>query len=171
MTRKMILSPLNDGDLLYVARNMREADKQEIYATRWSENPNVLVDDCMRASSGAGAYTVMAGLEKPIAVLGAAQPWPGVFDVWCFATPDFNKIAFSLTKHIRRVMIPLLIERGAHRAHCRSLASHTEAHEWLKMLGARERMGVLKDWGKGGEDFLMFQWHLEDFAQQSEAAA
>lgn len=168
---KMVLSPLNDGDLLYIARNMRAADKEEIYATRWSDNPNQLVDDCMAVAALPTSYTVMAGLEKPIAVLGAVEPWPGVWDVWLFATDDFKKIAFSMTKHVRKVFIPTLLERGMHRAHCRSIATHTENHEWLYNMGARQdATRPCRGWGKNGEDFLMFEWHREDLLKMMEAA-
>lgn len=169
--KRMTLSPINDGDLLYIARNMRAADKEEIYATRWSDDPNRLVDDCMAVSALPTSYTQIAGIERPIAVFGAVQHWPGVWDVWCFGTDEFPRIGFALTKHIRKVMVPLLINRGAHRVHCRSLSSHVEAHEWLKNLGARpDEQKFLKAWGRGGEDFLMFEWHLEDFRAAMEAA-
>lgn len=168
---KMTFFPLNDGDLLYIARNMRDKDKEEIYATRWSESPNALVDDVLHVAALPGSYSAIVGLERPIAVVGAVQPWPGVFDVWCFGTNEFPRIAFSLTKHIRRVMIPHLIELGAHRAHCRALASHQQARDWLHNLGARPADDrPKKAWGKNREDFIEYSWHLEDFVKAVEAA-
>lgn len=164
---KMTLAQLNDGDLLYILRNLRAADREEIFATRWSDDPNSLVDDCMMVAARPTSYTVMAGLAgKPIAVLGAVEPWPGCWDVWCFGTDDFNKIAFSLTKHIRRVMIPMLLARGLRRAHCRSLSTHAKAHAWLHDLGARQTDDrVMRGWGKNGESFIMFEWHRADLLE------
>lgn len=175
MTRKMVLTQPNDGDLLYILRNLREQDRREIFATRWSENLDFLVDDCMGVAALPTSYTVMAGLQdKPIAILGAVEPWPGCWDVWCFGTDQFDLIAFSLTKHIRRVMIPTLLSRGLRRGHCRSLATHTKAHAWLHDLGARPDLDrPLKSWGKGGEDFVQFEWHRADLLEMlklSEAA-
>lgn len=171
---KMLISPLNDGDLLYIARNMRQADKEEIYATRWSEDPNRLVDDCMAVASLPTSFTAMLGLDRPIAVLGAVEPWPGVFDVWLFATDEFPRIRFSITKYVRKVFIPALLERGMHRAHCRSIATHTVNHEWLYEMGARpDATRPCRAWGKDGEDFLMFEWHRDDLLammNKSEAA-
>jgi hypothetical protein len=168
---KMVLSQLNDGDLLYIARNMRDADKEEIYATRWSDSPNQLVDDCMTVAALPTSFTVICGLDKPIAVLGAIEPWPGVWEVWLFATDDFRKIAFSMTKYVRKVFIPVLLERGMHRAQCRSIASHTGNHEWLYNMGARQdATRPYRGWGKNGEDFLMFEWHRADLLKQMEAA-
>lgn len=162
--------PMDDGDLLYIARNMRAADRAEIEATRFSSSPNYLVDDCMAAAAMPDSYTAIVGLDKPIAVFGAVKPWPGVYDVWCFGTEDFRKIAFSLTKHIRRVVIPLLVERGFHRAHCRSMSTHTDAHAWLETLGAKRSEWPLKAWGKNREDFVMYEWHIEDILKKMRAA-
>lgn len=164
---KVDLKPLHDGDVLYVARNMRQADRDEIYATRRAESANNLVNDVMWASKQPDAFSVMACLgERPVAILGGVPFWPGVYDVWAFGTDEFHLVAFSLTKHIRRVMIPRLVERGCHRAHCRSLASHTVAHEWLRSFGFRPGL-TLKAWGKNREDFLLFEWHLEDFMKEA----
>ncbi len=164
---KMTVAPLNDGDLLYIARNMRCRDRQEIFATRWSENPNQLVDDCMAVSRLPTSFTAMMGLKKPIAVIGAVEPWPGVWDVWLFATKEFDQIRFSMTKYVRKVFIPALLERGMHRAHCRSIASHVKNHEWLYEMGARQdATRPCRGWGKNGEDFLMFEWHREDLLAQ-----
>lgn len=174
MTRRMTINPINDGDLLYIARNMRPEDRDEIYATRWSEDPNQLVDDCMSVASLPTSHTAMMGLERPIAVIGAVEPWPGCWDVWLFATEEFPLIAFSMTKYVRKVFIPALLERGMKRAHCRSIVGHTKNHAWLRENGANlEHERVLKSWGKDGEDFVMFTWFRDDLLammKKSEAA-
>lgn len=171
---KMKISPLNDGDLLYIARNMRADDHEEIFATRWSQIPNDLVDDCMSAASLPTSFAVIAGLEKPIAVLGAVEIRRGVWDVWMFATDDFQSIGFSMTKYVRKVFIPVLLERGMHRAQCCSISTHTKNHAWLYDQGARvDATKPLRGWGNNREDFLMFEWHREDLLammKKSEAA-
>src|SRR3546814_12825662 len=84
---------------------------------------------------------------------------PGVWSVLLFATDEFHKIRLSLTKHVKRVMIPALVEVGAHRAECHSMEGHAEAHAWLELLGA-EREGVRPRFGKNGEDFECFSSSL-----------
>jgi len=160
---RMTLAPINDGDLLYIVRNMRAADRDEIFATQWSSSPNYLVDACMAAAAAPTSYTIMAYWDgRPAAVLGGIEPWPGCWDVWAFGTDEFDRVAFGLTKHIRRVFIPTLLARGLRRAHCRSMVGHTKVHAWLHDLGARQCDDrVMRGWGKNGEDFIMFEWHRD----------
>jgi hypothetical protein len=171
---KFSLLPFTRPDLTHVVRNMRAKDREEIFATMPSDHEDELVDYGMVLASLRESYTRIAYWEdKPVAVLGAMEPWPSVCEVWCYGTDDFQKVAFSLTKHIRRNMIPTLLAKGVRRAHCRSLATHTVAHDWLRSLGAKlEDERPLRSWGKNGEDFILFEWHRENMLAmfQREAA-
>lgn len=139
--------------VLHVAERMREWDRREIFAARWNDDPFPLAAECMTY----GEFTWIAALDEPIAFIGAAPMHPGVWSVLMFATDDFRRIRLSLTKHVVRVMIPALVEIGAHRAECHSLEGHDDAHDWLKLLGA-QREGVRPGFGKNGEDFVCFSW-------------
>jgi hypothetical protein len=153
----MLLKSANFLDVLQVASNMREWDRREIYATRWNEDPSELVQDCM--ASGRFAWT--AGLDRPIAAIGATPMHPTLWGVWMFATDNFHQISISLTKFVRRVMMPALVDAGALRAECRSMEGHESAQRWLKVLGARDE-GLIPEYGKGGEDFRLFAWRKQD---------
>jgi hypothetical protein len=143
--------------VMSVATNMREKDKEEIYATRWTDSPIDLAESVMRSHGPKWAVWTEAG---PVAVAGAALMWPGVWSVYAFGTDDFRRVAPYLTRHIRRVMMPGLVLAGAHRAECRSLGTHTEAHEWLEKLNAT-READLPRYGRNGEDFVLFSWTKE----------
>lgn len=147
------LSPLEPEAVRCVADRMRPADRREIYATRWTDEPTDLVDSCMFS----GQYGWVAGLERPIAALGAIPMWPGAWSVWMFATDEFRQIRIGLTKFVARTMIPGLRASGAIRAECRSIADHEEAHRWLEVLGAH-REAVLEHYGKRGESFFLYVW-------------
>lgn len=150
----MWLRKLTFDDALYVARNMREWDKREIYATRWTEDPIDLAGDAMRA----GAFSWCAGIDdRPVCVIGATPIHPGVWNVWMFATDDFLQMAFCLTKLVRRVMIPAVVSAGFHRAECRSMDGHTYAQRWLEMLGF-VRESTLVGFGRNREDFGLYVW-------------
>lgn len=149
----MRISDLNEPALAYVARHMRAADRDEIFATRWSDDPASVV----AAVLSGGTFAWVAGLERPIAAIGAMPMWEGVWSVWMFATDDFRQIRFGLTRFVVRSMIPALRASGAHRAECRSIATHTEAHRWLELLGA-EREATLRGYGRRGEDFELYVW-------------
>lgn len=156
--KRFKLAEINDGDLLYVARNMREWDKREIYATRATDDPNAIVDTILHLG---GKFAWLAGAEKPIAAFGAFCLWPGAWTVWCFGTDDFGQIGKDLTRFLVRRIMPALAEQGAHRAECRSIEGHTEAHEWLERMGA-VREATLLDFGRNRETFHVYAWRQTD---------
>lgn len=144
--------------VMHVASNMREADREEIYATRWTDSPIDLAEDIVRIPGP--KWVAWAKGIGPAAVYGAMPMWPGVWSLYCFGTPHFKHVARDTTRHIMRVMLPSLAIAGAHRAEARSSASHSEAHVWLERLGAH-REATLKGYGRNGEDFILFAWAVE----------
>lgn len=149
----MDLRPVTYQDALAVASNMRESDRREIFAGRWNDDPEELAADCLCF----GSFGWIACEPHPIAVVGAAPLHPGVWSVYMFAGNDFLKIKLSLTKFVKRVMIPSLVEVGAHRAECHSIDGHVEAHRWLEFLGAT-RESTRRRFGRNGEDFHCYVW-------------
>lgn len=149
----MIIAPLRFSAALEVAEKMREADKREIYAMRWNESPAEVARDCALA----GSFAWIAGLERPIAAIGATPLHPGVWSAWCFGTDEFPQIGYRLTRFVQRVMMPALVECGAHRAEAWSIEGHTEAQRWLELLGAR-RECTRQGFGKHGQDFHCYAW-------------
>lgn len=141
-------------DVLYIVYNMREADRREIYATRFSENP----DELATAAMGWGRFGWVAHYQdRPVAYIGAGVMWPGVWSVWMFATDDFPRIGLPLTKFVKRSMIPAIREAGAHLAMCWSIEGHDHAHRWLQCLGAVPGH-PMTGYGKNGETFIPFTW-------------
>lgn len=152
----MTLADLSYRDLLHVASNMRAMDRREIYATRWNDDPKELAASCMNPVVKEFAKVAFWG-KVPVAAIGAAPIWPGVWSVWMFATDDFPKVSLSLHRYVVNTFAPTL-RRHCHRAECRSLAAHTEAHRWLTSLGAAQEATLL-GFGKNREDFHVFAWH------------
>ena len=155
----MKLLPLDFETVLAVAQDMRRADRQEIFATRWDDNPATLAQDCV----GAGCIgAVIAGRDgAPICAIGATEMWPRVWSVWMFATDRWHEVALDATRFVKERLIPTLLDLGLRRAECRSSAMHTQAHRWLEYLGARRETEHL-DYGKNGESFIGFYWRAED---------
>lgn len=137
-----------------IVANMREIDMREISATQISMDGFV---DQVMALSG---FAFVAGRDVPIAVIGAAPLWPGVWSAFCFGTADFEKCGGTLTKFYMRYMVPTLRQAGAHRIECASIADHETAHQWLRVLGFSYE-GVMRGYGKGGEDFYRFAQVME----------
>lgn len=150
---KVSANPITYRDCLRVAENMREADKIEIYATRWDNSPQMLTRDCLNTSAAFG-WTI--GKESPIVAIGAFPIWPNVWSVWMFATPRFPEVVLFTTKFVIKHMIKALLPI-CHRAECRSIEGHLSAHKWLEILGAR-REATLTDYGKDGQTFYVYRW-------------
>jgi RimJ/RimL family protein N-acetyltransferase len=142
--------------ILPVARNMREWDKREIYATRFTDDPELLAKEVEFMGKEVGW---VAGLgDQPIAAFGCFLMWPGVWSMWLFATDDFGRIGISMTKLIVRSIVPMLFEGGAHRLEARSMDGHVDAQRWLEVIGARREGGPLKGYGRAGQDFHVYTW-------------
>jgi hypothetical protein len=150
-----MLCELNEAGLLYVADNMREIDKKEVFATRWDDNPEDLVD-CIMAKGSFGWISV-ANDGIPVAAFGAIACWPGVWQVWMFATDRWDEVSSEVTKFIKRIMIPAIKSTDWLRAECRSIEGHDTAHRWLEFLGAT-REASLKMLGKNGDTFHVYSW-------------
>jgi hypothetical protein len=139
-----------------VAAGMREWDRREIFATRFSDDIEDFVDDVM--ASGPLAWVSGLG-DEPIAVFGCRELWKGVWSMWLFATDSLDKIGLSMTKLIVRVIVPSIKSFGAHRMECRSMEGHEDAQRWLKVIGANLE-STLKGYGREGQNFHVFTWEI-----------
>lgn len=153
----MVQAELKFEDVEYIAKNMREWDKREIYASHWHDDPTELAKETMPHHLFAWTF----GLDRPIAAVGAICMWPGVWTVWMFATDEFHLIALPLTKFIKRKMMPALYP-FAHRVECKTIEGHKEAQKWLDMLGAKREDGILEKYGKNKDNFIVYRWFKED---------
>lgn len=141
---------------------MRERDAREIYATCWDENPEHLAD---RVVAGGSFRFVFAVDGVPACVVGAAPLWPNVWAAFMFATDDWPRVAVSVTRFVRRVMIPVLFEQGVIRVSAASDSAHDTAHRWLELLGAEREGSPLLDFGKDGETFFNYVWRRPHVAK------
>jgi len=113
--------------VMEVARNMREKDREEIFNIRWNDSLDDLVTDCLWTK-----FCWVACLDgEPIAVIGAIPKHPGAWSAFMFATDDFPKIQYDMTKFTQRVIIKTLRVQGARHIQCYSLGSHDVAHRWV----------------------------------------
>lgn len=139
--------------VLYVVRNLREADKEEIYALRFHEVPEAVAGEVMARPE----MTWVAWHDGvPTAVIGGVEVMPGVWRMHCFGTDYWPKIAIPITRFVKRKIIPLLFGQfGARRLEADSHWSHMEAHRWMEILGC-EREGVRQALGKDGSDYVTY---------------
>lgn len=150
----MRLLPLTELAAASIAYNLRREDREELAATMDEFDSSRIAWASARATLG---FIAATDDGIPVAAVGAALLWPGVWQVGMFATRLWPEVALGTTRHVKRWLMPAVRATGAHRAHAYSLASHETAHRWLLRLGARCE-ARLPGWGKGGEEFLMFVW-------------
>jgi hypothetical protein len=131
---------------------MRLRDRQEIYATRWSDNPADLAHEVTLAGIYRWGFYVRG---RPVAMIGATPRWPRVWNVWAFGTDEWPVAVPAMTRHIKRFMIPGILGTGALRADCMVLATHEDSKRWLKFIGFRPEK-LLANWGKNGEAFWIY---------------
>lgn len=135
---------------------MREADRVEIFGLRNHDDPLLLAREVVIAAShGHAAISERNG--KPTGIIGCSPLWHGVWTLFCFGTDEWNRSAIELSRYGRKVLRPFIKARGAHRAQAESHIDHTDAHRWLRAMGA-ELDGVLLGYGRDGKPYLMFSW-------------
>ncbi len=152
-----LLLPLTERSVGAVARAMRAADRHEVFATRFDDDPNALARDLV-AVSRLGAVVAHDG--RPIAAMGAVECWPGMWSVWMIATDAWPLVARVATRWARLAITSVLPAAGAYRCECRSIDGHETAHRWLRHLGAQAE-AVHPGYGRNRETFITFAWRLD----------
>jgi hypothetical protein len=142
------------ADVVYVARNMRELDAEEIWPVTSARTPENLA---LGTVAGGGLKFVARYGEVPVATWGASKIRPKVVSVWMFATDRWPKVALTVTRHIKKELIPALIDAGTVRAECWTHSNHHVAHKWLGILGA-VREATVEDYGQNRVPYHCYSW-------------
>lgn len=146
-----------------VFERMRADDRRELEATaqdgELAHLPARTVSACR--------FGLVAGMSAPydtvdpVAVVSAAELWPGVWQVGMVATDRWPEVAKDTARWIRRALIPALVSAGAHRAQAYALADRVATRRWLEWLGAAPE-AQLRGFGRNREDFVLYTWNRED---------
>lgn len=166
------MKPISLSAVEYIALNMRESDRAEVYNMRGHDNPHLLAREvCYVASYGKAAIAEHRGV--PCAIIGVSPLWPGVWSAWSFGTDQWRRRAVEISRYARDELKPWLMARNCHRLQCESHIDHTEAHRWLMALGAKPD-GMLDGFGRDGSAYIMFSWsapHVHRTTSRSEAGS
>ena len=142
----------------YIARRLREQDRIELAATSATDDARQYLPDKVMA------HAVMAFVARnervPVSAWGMVPLWPGVGAAFAFGTDNWGQALWPMTRHVRRFMIPFLLDHGYHRIECRALATRSDVGRWVALFGA-EQEAVLRSSGKRGEDFILYRWLSE----------
>ena len=143
--------------VLYILRNLRSFDQIEANAMSMSDDPIQWAAQII--SSGPFQWVALYG-EEPVATFGAVPRWPAVWSTWCLGTALFPHVALSVSRHIKRVMLPAVLMAGMQRADAFVVEDYQQAHRWMRTIGAT-REARLANWGKNGETFVSYIWLRE----------
>lgn len=148
------LVPAVYGDVVFIARNMRDLDVEEIMPLIWSGKAEDLA--AMSCTAGGIAIVALSG-GCPVAAYGAFLSRPLMWTVWMFATDRWSEVALAVTKDIKRRIMPQWIDAGAVRCECWSMEGHDTAHRWLESLGAT-REASIEDYGPSRKTYHCYSW-------------
>jgi hypothetical protein len=143
-------------DLEYIAFNMREIDRREIYGNLPDDNPLHLAALLMNAVAKKGVAWIAKYEGLPAAWLAFFEQWPGNWQVSLGGTEHVPKVLLALKSKVADGF-RFAREHGAHRVECRNIASHREAEALVRCLGA-EKEGVLRKYGRDGSDYHQWSW-------------
>lgn len=143
----------------FIIANLRPRDREEIFALRWDDDEEKLVNEIMLWSGKMTWAWWRDGV--PVALQGAWPVRPGVWSCWAFGTEQWPRVVLAMTKHSRRFIIPALLRARFHRAEAVALATHRDSRRWIEALGAREE-GIRRGLGRNGEDFISYVWTPAD---------
>jgi hypothetical protein len=152
---RITISGAQRDTLDYIARHLRDLDYLELAATSPAGDPVTFLADRVLHNAAMAFTASVDGV--PVSAWGLVPMWPGVGNAFAFGTDDWGKALLAMTRHVRRFMMPFLLENGYHRIECRSLASRPDVKRWLTIFDAQEE-AVLRGSGARGEDFILYRW-------------
>lgn len=142
----------------YVAHRMRRVDYQELFALTWCRDRADLIEYCVESYAVApGARVLLTDDGRPVAAYLAQENRPNVLTLGMFATDHFPLVAKPFTRAVIREILDPARERGVRRIEALSIASNTESHKWLRLLGLSLE-ATHKCYGRDGEAFCHFAW-------------
>lgn len=145
-------------DLVYVTKNLRDRDRQELAATRDISDLDALAAD---AFSTPWRRVADDRDGRPCLCVGAKWLHEGVISMWGFGTPDYKDGVKELTKYILNCMVPELLQLGVRRAQCVVHPENRASQRWLKTLGFYPE-ATLSRFGAGDQDMVLYAWVADD---------
>lgn len=140
-----------------VATRMREHDVAELSAVLpYDHVPDIALHMSDAYGDRDDVKVIWSGRER-VAVIGSIMPRPGSLALLMFATDGLPSVGLPLTRWLKREWMPRMADAGIHRIEAVSIAGYASMHQWLVLLGLRPE-GVLRRYGKRGEDFVQFAW-------------
>lgn len=162
---KVEATPVVAQGLRYIVHNLRPRDRREIFALRWSLDEEAFVAEV--CSVAGDLWRMWAVDGEPVAVNGVVPVRPGVVIAGAFGTRRWRQVIRPMTRWSLDYVIPTIRASNYHRGEAYVLAENTDSRRWIESLGG-EVEAVLKGFGGGREDYLLYAWDLTREKERSD---
>ncbi len=145
------------ADVVMLCQGMRQDEREQFLAVGpFDAYDPELAARTLIAKQGP-SFSIVAEDGMPIVVGGFEPVGVGVWQTW-MVTSDaaWSGHGLAITRHTRRTMDALLISESCHRIQTTALASREQALTWYERGLRMRREGVLRGFGKHGEDVAIF---------------
>lgn len=152
-------------DICFVASNLRDEDKREVFASARLQS-GTEAGAISFLSSPDWCWTAWLG-DQPVAAfgvgLGNPVHQPHIRHGWLFGREGTRRCIPAITRFCVQEWPKRLISEGVTRVEVRSIDGHDIAQKWLLASRARYE-GRMTGYGTDGEDFHLFAWLAEDWS-------
>ncbi len=155
--RNTTLQPATVADVAFLCQHMREDERAQVLAlTHFDAYDPDAVARMLVAKQGP-AFSVVREDGMPVVTGGFEPVALGVWQTW-MVTCDlaWSEFGLAVTRHVRKTMDSLLQSEGCHRIQTNALTAREEAVLWYERALHMQREGVLRAFGKHGEDIVLF---------------
>jgi hypothetical protein len=154
----MPLTDLTYSALEFIALNLREQDRIEIFGVLEHDSPLQLAFEAHYLLKNKGRSAIAWHKGRPAAWIGLVEHRPRVWDVTMGGTDDLKHVALEIMRWCRTT-IPELVKppHNGRRLQCDSRVGHDEAHKFIRALGGREE-STMRHYGKDGSSYIRFVW-------------
>lgn len=155
-----MLTDLSYSALEYVAFNLREADREEIYNLLDTDSPLVFAWEAFHAMQNKGRGRIAWHNGRPVAWIGFIEMYPRVWQITMGGTDELPKVVFECLRWIRDTIPELLAPPlNGYRLYCDARVGplHDEQHKFLRALGALPE-GPARQIGKDRGVYQCYVW-------------
>ena len=148
---------LRDGDLEYLAENLRDADKEEVLAN--NTDPLSGLQESVGLSH---TVKIIDFSGQPAAIFGVANYDIGREAIWMVGTAEIAEHPKVFLRYSRETIKQIFEETGALTLFNYTYAGNTLHHKWLRWIGAQ--VGPVKyPYGPDQKDFYPFVIERETY--------
>lgn len=152
MTALRVFQAPTLGEFLTVLHNVRKSEIAQYEALSAAFDADRIA--ATQYMSTGPRWVYYAG-ERPVVVCGFSHLGNGVYQDWLYSTDEaWGPHWREVTRICKRTMDGML-DHGARRLQCVTLASRIDVHKWYRVLDLTYE-GTLKGLGRNGEDAFLF---------------